>query len=34
MAQGLPEEFVKSATEKMATINAAWDRIKKSRGIS
>jgi len=34
MAQGLPEEFVKTATEKMASINAAWDRIKQSRGIS
>lgn len=34
IAQGMPEEFVKTATEKMATINAAYDRIKQARGLS
>lgn len=33
VAQGLPTEFVALATEKMATINAAYDRIAKERGI-
>ena len=33
VAQGLPKEFVALATEKMATINAAYDRIAKERGI-
>ena len=33
-AQGLPKEFVKMATEKLATINAAYDRIAKERGIA
>ncbi|HYC04247.1 MAG TPA: TerB family tellurite resistance protein [Azospirillaceae bacterium] len=31
MAQGLPEEFVEIATDKMAAINAAYDRIMKER---
>jgi DnaJ like chaperone protein len=34
MAQGLPEEFVKMANEKLATINAAYDKVAKERGIS
>lgn len=34
MAQGLPEEFVENATEKMAVINAAYDRIQKQRGLT
>ncbi len=34
VAQGLPKEFVALATEKMATINAAYDRIAKERGIA
>ena len=34
IAQGLPEEFVAAATEKMATINTAYDRIAKQRGIN
>jgi DnaJ like chaperone protein len=34
IAQGLPEEFIALANEKMATINAAYDRIQKSRGSS
>jgi DnaJ like chaperone protein len=33
MAEGLPAEFVDLATEKMAAINAAYDRIAKERGI-
>jgi DnaJ like chaperone protein len=33
MAEGLPEEFVKLANEKMAAINAAYDRIEKERGL-
>lgn len=33
MAQGLPHEFVELANEKLATINAAYDKIAKERGI-
>ncbi|NQV43459.1 MAG: TerB family tellurite resistance protein [Rhodospirillales bacterium] len=33
MAKGLPQEFIDLANEKMATINAAYDRICKKRGI-
>ena len=33
MAQGLPAEFVALANEKVATLNAAYDRIAKERGI-
>ncbi len=33
MADGMPEEFIDVANEKMATINAAYDQIKKTRGI-
>jgi DnaJ like chaperone protein len=33
MAQGVPQEFIDLATEKMATINAAYDQISKLRGI-
>ena len=32
-AQGLPEEFVAVANEKLAKINAAYDRISKERGF-
>ncbi len=32
-AQGMPEDFVRIATERMAGINAAWDAIRKQRGI-
>ena len=32
MAEGLPEEAIKVATEKLASINAAWDKIQKERG--
>lgn len=33
MAQGVPQEFIDLATEKMATINAAYDQIEKMRGL-
>jgi DnaJ like chaperone protein len=32
-ARGVPPEFVARATEKVARINAAWDRIKRDRGL-
>ena len=32
-ARGVPAEFVARASEKVATINAAWDRIKRERGL-
>lgn len=32
MAKGVPAEYVAMATTKMATINAAWDSIRKERG--
>ena len=34
IAQGMPEDFVAVATEKMKVINAAWDKICKKRGIN
>ncbi len=34
VAEGLPQEFVDLANEKMATINAAYDQISKERGIA
>jgi DnaJ like chaperone protein len=34
IAQGLPEEFVTLANNKLATINAAYDKVAKERGIS
>ena len=33
VAQGLPQEFVDLANEKLATVNAAYDEIKQLRGI-
>ena len=33
MAEGLPEEFIDIANEKLATINTAYDRIAKDRGM-
>ena len=33
IAQGMPEDFIEVATEKIATINAAYDEISKQRGI-
>ena len=32
-ARGVTPDFVKRATEKVAGINAAWDRIKRERGL-
>ncbi len=32
-ARGVPPEFVARATEKVARINAAWDSIKRDRGL-
>ncbi|MDA8050933.1 MAG: TerB family tellurite resistance protein [Rhodospirillales bacterium] len=32
-ARGVPEAFIAKATEKVARINAAWDRIKRERGL-
>jgi len=32
-ARGVPAEFVDRATQKVAHINAAWDRVKRERGI-
>ncbi|MGI9127066.1 MAG: TerB family tellurite resistance protein [Roseomonas sp.] len=32
-SRGVPQEFVKRATEKVAQINAAWDKIKHERGL-
>ncbi|MGE0665908.1 MAG: TerB family tellurite resistance protein [Sphingomonadales bacterium] len=34
VAQGLPQEFIDLANEKIAAINDAWDRIRKHRGLS
>lgn len=33
IARGLPQEAVRIATERLAAINAAWDRIAAERGI-
>ncbi len=32
-SRGVPPEFIASATDKVAGINAAWDRIKRERGL-
>jgi hypothetical protein len=29
----VPQEFIRRAGDKVARINAAWDRIKKERGL-
>ncbi|MGH6940471.1 TerB family tellurite resistance protein [Hypericibacter sp.] len=34
IAKGLPQEFVDLATDKMARVNAAYDRIARERGIA
>jgi len=34
VAQGVPEEFVRVANDKLAAINVAYDRIEKERGLS
>lgn len=33
IAQGLPQDFIDLATRKMAAINAAYDQIRKERGL-
>ena len=32
-SRGVPAEFVRRATEKVAEINAAWDRVKRDRKL-
>ena len=32
-ARGVPAEFIARASEKVARINAAWDRVKRERGL-
>jgi DnaJ like chaperone protein len=32
-SRGVPAEFIARANEKVARINAAWDRIKRERGL-
>jgi DnaJ like chaperone protein len=32
-ARGVPAEFIRRANDKVARINAAWDRIKRERGL-
>ena len=32
-AQGMPDDFIQIATERMATINSAWDMVRKQRGL-
>lgn len=34
IARGLPEEAIAIATRRLATINEAWDRIERERGLS
>lgn len=34
IAEGMPEEFVAMANEKLQAINAAWDRVKAERGAA
>jgi DnaJ like chaperone protein len=34
IAQGVPEEFVQVANDKLAAINVAYDRIEKERGLA
>ena len=34
VAQGMPQEFIDVANEKLATINAAYDRIRKERNLN
>jgi len=33
IAQGMPQEFIDVANEKMAAINAAYDAVEKERGL-
>ena len=32
-SRGVPEDFIARASERVARINAAWDRIKRDRGL-
>jgi DnaJ like chaperone protein len=32
MAQGMPQEAIDVATDKVARINAAWDQVRRQRG--
>jgi DnaJ like chaperone protein len=32
-SRGVPPEFIARASDKVARINAAWDRIKRERGL-
>jgi len=32
-ARGVSDALIKRATDKVASINAAWDRIKRERGL-
>ncbi len=34
IAQGVPQEFIDLANQKMATINAAYDRVSRQRGLN
>ncbi len=34
VAQGLPEEFIDLANQRMAAINAAYERVAKQRGLA
>ena len=34
MARGVPAEFIKLATDKLATINTAYEKVQKERGMS
>lgn len=34
VAQGMPQEFIDLATEKMAAVNGAYDEVRKARGLS
>ena len=34
IAQGMPEDFIAVATEKLGVINAAWDKICEQRGLN
>jgi DnaJ like chaperone protein len=32
-SRGVPPKFIARASDKVARINAAWDRIKRERGL-
>jgi DnaJ like chaperone protein len=32
-SRGVPAEFIARASDKVARINAAWDRVKRERGL-